>query len=655
MRIKYSIRVLSVGARRGRECTIVHGADKQGQDEGWAGSSTAATATAAGKTYSQGTGNARVRSAGPRTSSIVVASVVLSVVAAAAAATIPTVPVVQAAEAAPNRVAYYPELGIGVETVASGLSIPWSVDWLPDGSMLFTERGGAVKMIGNGSTQPETLLEVDVGAGNQEGGLLGIAVDPDFDENGYVYVYHTYDSAFFALSNKIVRYQYDDSGNGGGGAGRLANEHVILDGIPGSPWHDGGRIQFGPDGMLYATTGDAIEPGLSQRLDSLAGKILRMDRNGMPPGDNPWDGLLAYSIGHRNPQGIDWNADGMLVATEHGPSGGLMGTGNDEVNAIMPGRNYGWPEVVGSSGAGGDNAARDSPYEDPLFHTGRSVTWAPSGSEFYEADAIPEWQGRDFVATLFGRGLQMMTLDVSSGDATHDATLFANEFGRLRDVQTGPDGYLYVLTSNRDGRGSPAPEDDRILRIVPLYGDVGGIRDSASDSDIRGDPGMQALKTLLYEGEGTEQTGPLTVSLRHPGYDASQIAFDTEQKLLEFEFERAGALHTPTGSSLSLYLEKPIASPPFDVMIYDHDKNRMPGSSHTVRDGGDHYVITIDAGGPAGRGSVAVVASHVIPEYGSATIVVLAASAAAALLVSVAASRRGLPLLHGLTWVRNLP
>jgi glucose/arabinose dehydrogenase len=341
----------------------------------------------------------------------------------------------------------YPELGVKVETVSDNLIIPWSIDWLPDGTILFTERNGNLRIIQHGVLLQDPLLSLSVGG--IEGGMLGIAVDPKYSENNFVYLYYTYNE-FLTTANKVVRYQYSD--------GTLVEDKILIDGIPGGPFHDGGRIQFGPDGKLYVTTGEAGIPDLAQDMNSLGGKILRINSDGTIPNDNPWKDSPIYSIGHRNPQGIDWDESGNLIATEHGPSG-WRGVAHDEINQIIAGNNYGWPDIIGDE---------EKEYlQNPILHSGED-TWAPSGSEFYYGDKIPQWNGKYFVATLHGSHLHMIDFDLENNSVTSHEKLFQDEFGRLRDVQTGPDGFLYLLTSNQDGRGAPKVNDDRILRIVPI-------------------------------------------------------------------------------------------------------------------------------------------------------------------------------------------
>ena len=362
------------------------------------------------------------------------------------------------AAAAPYAAAAQP--GYEIETVASGLEVPWSMDMAPDGRIFFTERGGSVRIIGaDGSLQAEPVLEIDTGF--VESGLLGIALAPSFPDPPHVYVYHTY-SEFFSTYNKVVRYTE--------GADGLHSPFVVIDGIPGGPIHDGGRIRFGPDGMLYVTTGDAGNMALSRDLGSTAGKILRIAPDGTIPDDNPFAGSPVYSSGHRNPQGIDWHPlTGMLAATDHGPSG-ERGVAHDEINVVARGASYGWPEAVG-----GEKAEGEVP---PAVHSG-DETWAPSGASFYTSDAIPEFEGMFLVAALAGKRLLAVDLAPAEGGGALAAPAveshMAGQYGRLRDVVDGGDGSVYVLTSNRDGRGSAVDSDDRILRIVPVgQGSTGG-------------------------------------------------------------------------------------------------------------------------------------------------------------------------------------
>ncbi|MBA4717823.1 MAG: PQQ-dependent sugar dehydrogenase [Nitrosopumilus sp.] len=338
----------------------------------------------------------------------------------------------------------YPDLAVKVETVSENLSIPWSIDFAADGRIFFSERTGVLNVI-DGGIQKQ-IMSLNVGGG--EGGMLGIALDPDFEYNHYIYIYYTYNE-LLSTKNKLVRYVETNNS--------LSEEKILLDDIPGAAYHDGGRIKFGPDGKLYITTGDSGDPNLSQRLDSVAGKILRINSDGTIPDDNPFPDSAVYSYGHRNPQGIDWDESDVLIATEHGPSG-WRGVAHDEINLIQAGKNYGWPDVIGDE-------TKDA-MTSPLLHSGDD-TWAPSGGSFYHGNQIPQWTGKYFVVSLRGESLLTIKFD-SEYNVVSFEKLFLGEFGRLRDVVSGPDG-LYVLTSNQDERGEPSINDDRILRITAFY------------------------------------------------------------------------------------------------------------------------------------------------------------------------------------------
>jgi len=334
--------------------------------------------------------------------------------------------------------------------VATGLQVPWALAFAPDGRLFVTERPGRIRVVVDGQLQPEPVAELPVAAVG-EGGLMGLALDPDFARNGYLYVMYTYRNGL-QLRNRVSRLTL--RGN------RAGDEVVLLDGIPGAPIHDGGRLKFGPDGKLYITTGDATQRDQAQNLDSLLGKILRLNPDGSIPDDNPFPDSPVYSYGHRNPQGLAWQpGTGQLFSTEHGPSGEMGFCCNDEVNLILPGANYGWPIVIDAPG--------DPRFQDPVLHSGND-TWAPAGAAFYEGTALAPWQGNLFFGALRGQHLHRLVFGGPElQQVVAEERLFEGEFGRIRDVVVGPDEFLYFTTSNRDGRGHPAPDDDRILRVVP--------------------------------------------------------------------------------------------------------------------------------------------------------------------------------------------
>jgi len=348
---------------------------------------------------------------------------------------------------------------VKVVTVAENLEIPWEIVFAPDGRIFFTERVGNLRVIENGQLNPEPVAILDVGT--VEGGLLGLALDPNFEQNHFLYLYYTY-FEFPLTYNKVVRFTEKDNS--------LLDEFILVDKIPGAAIHDGGRLKFGPDEKLYITTGDAGNSNAAQDLNSLSGKILRINPDGTIPSDNPFADSMIFSYGHRNPQGLDWDpVTGKLVATEHGPSG-ERGVAHDEVNVVEAGKNYGWPKIVGGE--------HDPEFVDPIIHTGED-TWAPSGATFYDSKNIPEWTNKYFVATLRGGHLRMLDLNLEENQVVSSEALFSNIYGRLRDASIGPDGNLYLLTSNRDGRGTPAENDDRILKIIPIISEEKKVGDSS--------------------------------------------------------------------------------------------------------------------------------------------------------------------------------
>ena len=309
--------------------------------------------------------------------------------------------------------------GYELEIIAENLDTPWAIDFLPDGKMIFTERHGRVGILDDG--RMKVLGNIAVSEVS-ESGLLGVAVDPEFSSNNFVYLYYTHENG-----NRVSRFALNEG---------LEDEFILIDDIPNARFHDGGRIKFGHDGKIYITTGDATNPSTAQDINSLAGKILRINKDGTIPEDNPFRNHV-YSYGHRNPQGMAW-LNGRLYASEHGP------TQNDEINLIGKGQNYGWPT----------ECDEPSDYINPI-RCYTEFTLAPAGIAFYNNDL--------YVAALRGTQLRRIVFDDEHKTILKEEELFSG-LGRIREV-VEHDGYLYIATSNKDGRGIPKTNDDKIIRI----------------------------------------------------------------------------------------------------------------------------------------------------------------------------------------------
>ncbi len=336
-----------------------------------------------------------------------------------------------------------------VEVVVTGLDTPWAIDFSPDGRIFITERLGRVRIVRNGQLLTEPWVTIHV-AQRGESGLLGLAIDPDFEQNKFVYLAYTYIDREGNLKNRLVRMRDDQS------SGKGILDRILVDEVQGASNHDGGRLRFGPDNKLYWTMGDAQDSDLAQDISSLNGKILRVNPDGTVPQDNPFPNSIVYSYGHRNPQGLAWQpGTGRLYSTEHGPSG-FQGSGQDEVNFIEAGKNYGWPIIYG------DKTRKDM--VSPVIQSGSSETWAPAGATFVVGGP---WDGSLLFVGLRGQTLYHLTLDTDDPfKVLSFERLLVGEFGRLRDVAQGPDNAIYILTSNRDGRGRPSEGDDKLLRLV---------------------------------------------------------------------------------------------------------------------------------------------------------------------------------------------
>lgn len=388
------------------------------------------------------------------------------------------------------------EAEFGTETIVENLKIPWDMTFADDGTLFFSERIGRISRYEAGEiervTEPEDVIDhassvapefegQDWWGGGSEGGLLGITLHPNYPDVPVLYAYYTYeaeppsDDEEGVYNNRLVYY---DLGND-------AEETVLIDDVPGHRIiHNGARLAFGPRNYLWVTTGDSGEESLAQDAGSLAGKVLRLKPDGTPPEDNPgFADPRVFSVGHRNPQAITWLPDATALAAEHGENA------RDEVNVIEAGNNYGWPDARG--GPEDDAYGSYTDHEDvtpPLVNTG-SETWAPPGGTFYTGDDVPALSGRLVLGGLVSQRLNVVSIyedeapdiggtrfDADWMHPDYDAVahaLFEDELGRIRHVEQGPNGELYAVTSNRDGRSSepeedsfPTEGDDRLVRIV---------------------------------------------------------------------------------------------------------------------------------------------------------------------------------------------
>ncbi len=333
------------------------------------------------------------------------------------------------------------EIPYDIEVVAENLAVPWAIAPSDKDNIYFTERTGAIRKIENGQLVEKPLIVFsDPFTDAGEGGLLGLALDPDFRENHYMYAYYTYVDHGILL-NKVVRLIENNH--------QLRIDRDLVSGIPAGDIHNAGRLKISPDHHMFITTGDANNALLAQDHTSPAGKILRINLDGTIPEDNPFPNSPVYSTGHRDPQGLAWRADKQLYVSEHGQNA------HDELNLIVKGGNYGWPTIEGKETAPNRIA--------PLVESGEE-TWAPAGMDFISKGP---WKGKLLVANLRGQQLLTFSLNKEGSTVTGIDHYLKGQFGRLRDVAMAEDGSIYLSTSNLDGRGIANRGDDKIIRLVP--------------------------------------------------------------------------------------------------------------------------------------------------------------------------------------------
>lgn len=343
-----------------------------------------------------------------------------------------------------------------IETVASGLQVPWSIVWTSPERMLVAERPGRVRTVERGALQATPLFTIPDIEPSGESGLMGMALHPRYTENKFIYLAYAYRADGRRV--KVVRYR--DTGS------TFTDPRAIIENIPAQKYHAGTRLRFGSDGKLYITTGDSTEGKLAQRLNSLAGKTLRLNDDGSIPADNPFVKRTGargevWSYGHRNSQGLDWHpTENFMVQTEHGPSFPLDGwkSGGDEINIVEAGKNYGWNLIS-------FNKTRPG-MESPLVMYSSAI--APASGMFYRttkgANNLPQFADNYFFGALKGEAIYRLVFN--GRKVISQERLLEGTYGRIREIAQAPDGAIYFTTSNRDGRGSPEREDDRIMRLV---------------------------------------------------------------------------------------------------------------------------------------------------------------------------------------------
>ena len=338
---------------------------------------------------------------------------------------------------------------IDTTVLITGIDTPWEILWGPDNYIWFTERQGTVSRLNPETEQRNIILSIADVFEYGEGGLLGMALHPDFSESPFVYLVYNYTDGAL-IKERLVRYIWNGT--------MLSGQEILINGINANSYHDGSRLVFGPDGKLYMSTGDAGNTSNSQNMNSLSCKILRVNPDGSIPSDNPDPGSYVWAYGLRNSQGLVFTPQGFLYGSEHGPDT------DDELNLLESGRNYGWPNVAGFCNLPDEiTFCNENNVREPL--AAWTPTLAVAGIDYYNHPNIPEWQNSILMTSLKASKLVSLKLSSDGLSVIEQADYLVNAYGRLRDVCVSPDGRVFIGVSNRDGRGTPRPGDDKIIQL----------------------------------------------------------------------------------------------------------------------------------------------------------------------------------------------
>jgi glucose/arabinose dehydrogenase len=493
-----------------------------------------------------------------------------------------------------------------VETVAGNLEVPWSIVFAPDGRVLFTERPGRIRIIEGGRLRPEPLATIQDVEPTGESGLMGLTLHPQFAQTRLLYLAYAYRQQKDQLV-RVVRYRETARG--------LDERRVIIEGIPAAQYHAGTRLRFGADNKLYITTGDATDRNLAQQLNSLAGKTLRLNDDGTVPPDNPFAGQPnarpeIFSYGHRNAQGLDFQpGTNLMFQTEHGPSGFDGPGGGDEVNIVERGKNYGWPLVHHRDTRAGT--------EPPLLEYTPAI--APASGMFYRggasgaADAaaggFPQFRGNFFFGNLRGECIVRVVLE--GRRVVSQEKLLERQYGRIRDIAEAPDGAIYFSTSNRDGRGKPAKDDDRILRLVPVSNSSSAAPTATAEVNASSDSPIRKVDFKNFSYPFPEQpSGRKAIRLRDgeqppPKFNEHGIPLDNGYRVVDVSYadltgdgvEEAivvmGLLHAGTSNAVYVYIYGAQRERPQILWSFESGDRAEGGLRNIYADNGE-LVVELD-------------------------------------------------------------